>query len=90
MHMVRLGLQGVELMETGRITLPIPEPHVSWLRDLRQGRHTRDEALDAAAELEARLEVLETSSPLRPEPDRARADAWLVEQYERAWSPLPA
>ncbi|WP_234401781.1 nucleotidyltransferase domain-containing protein, partial [Thermobifida halotolerans] len=25
-HMIRLGLQGVELLETGRITLPMPEP----------------------------------------------------------------
>ncbi|GLZ50358.1 hypothetical protein Acsp06_65430 [Actinomycetospora sp. NBRC 106375] len=86
MHMVRLGVQGVELMETGRITLPIPEPHLSWLRELRQGHRTKEEALDAAADLEARLDVLETSSPLPPEPDRVRADAWLVEQYLSRWT----
>lgn len=85
MHMVRLGLQGVELMETGRITLPVPEPHLSWLRELRQGRRTQEEALDAA-DLEARLEVLETTSPLPPDPDRARVDAWLTEQYLRRWA----
>lgn len=86
MHMVRLGVQGVELMETGRITLPVPEPHLSWLRELRQGRRTREEALDAAADLEARLEVLDTTSPLPPEPDRARADVWLAEQYRQRWA----
>lgn len=49
MHMVRLGVQGVELMETGRISLPIREPWLAWLQDLRQGRHSKDEALAAAA-----------------------------------------
>ncbi len=90
MHMVRLGVQGVELLETGRITLPIAEPWLSWLRDLRQGRHTRDEALAAAAELEARLDVLETTSPLPPHPDRAAADRWLVGAYGRAWASIDA
>ncbi len=63
MHMVRLGVQGVELMETGRISLPVPEPWLGWLRDLRQGRHSRDEALEAATELEARIETLVETSP---------------------------
>ncbi|WP_158882101.1 nucleotidyltransferase domain-containing protein [Amycolatopsis anabasis] len=86
MHMVRLGVQGVELLETGRITLPIPEPWLTWLRDLRQGRHTKDEALAAATELEQRLEKLSTSSPLPERPDAARANAWLVRAYQSAWS----
>jgi hypothetical protein len=31
MHALRLGLQGVELLTTGRITLPVPEPDRSYL-----------------------------------------------------------
>lgn len=84
-HMVRLGVQGVELLETGRITLPIPEPWRGWIRDLRQGRHTQAEAIDAAADLEARLLELVGSSDLPPVPDQAKADAWLVEAYQRTW-----
>jgi hypothetical protein len=38
-HMIRLGLQGVELLTTGHITLPIPEPHLTYLRDLRAGTY---------------------------------------------------
>jgi hypothetical protein len=30
MHALRPGLQGVELLTTGRITLPVPEPHRSY------------------------------------------------------------
>jgi hypothetical protein len=90
MHMVRLGVQGVELLETGRITLPVPEPWLTWLRDLRQGRHTRDEALDATTELERRLLRLLASSPLPPEPDLDAVDDWLVDAHERAWAAMRA
>ncbi|WP_373869479.1 DNA polymerase beta superfamily protein [Sphaerisporangium rufum] len=85
-HMVRLGVQGVELLETGRITLPIPEPWRSWIVDLRQGRHTKDEALAAAADLEARIEQLIPACDLPDEPDMRRVDQWLVTAYQAAWT----
>jgi uncharacterized protein len=84
-HMVRLGVQGVELLETGWMTLPMPEPWRTWIRDLRQGKHTEQEAIDAAAELEARLEVLTRTADLPEQPDTARANRWLIETYQDAW-----
>jgi hypothetical protein len=47
-HMVRLGVQGVELLSTGRITLPMPQPWLTELRALRRGERTREWALAAA------------------------------------------
>jgi hypothetical protein len=85
-HMVRLGLQGVELLSEGRVTLPMPEPWRGWLTDLRLGRHTKQEALDAAEDLEVRLAGLMETSHLPPEPDRERADRWLIEVYQDVWS----
>lgn len=85
-HMVRLGLQGVELLETGRITLPIPEPSRSWIVDLRQGKHTQAEAIDAAEYLEARLLQLIDQPGLPAQPDYARANRWLINAYEAAWA----
>ncbi|MBB4929743.1 hypothetical protein F4561_000563 [Lipingzhangella halophila] len=84
-HMVRLGVQGLELLETGRITLPVPEPWAPWLRALRQGGHTRQEALDAAASLQEQLETMLDRSPLPEQPDTAWADAWLVSAHQRMW-----
>ena len=89
MHMVRLGVQGVELMETGRITLPIAEPWRSWLRDLRHGRHSKSDALQAASELEARLADLADRADLPAEPDHEGADAWLVDAYRDTWLSYP-
>ena len=84
-HMVRLGLQGVELLESGRITLPMPEPWRSWIVDLRQGKHTKQEALDLAADLEAQLERLTATSDLPDRPDMKRVNQWMVEAYARRW-----
>jgi predicted nucleotidyltransferase len=36
-HMLRLGYQGIEYLKTGRISLPIPEPELTYLRDLKSG-----------------------------------------------------
>jgi uncharacterized protein len=69
MHMVGLGVHGVELLQTGRISLPIAEPRLTWLRDLRQGRHTKNEALEAALDLERQILVLIRTSPLPEGPD---------------------
>lgn len=88
-HMVRLGLQGVELLETGRVTLPIPEPSRSWLIELRLGKHTKEEALDAAAVCESRLEALIETSDLPPYPDRTAVDNWLVQTHLYWWEAEP-
>jgi uncharacterized protein len=85
MHMVRLGVQGVELLDTGRISLPVAEPWLTWLRKLRTGGKTKDEALEAASELEARIENLLSTSPLPAHPDRDAAGRWMIEAYLTTW-----
>lgn len=89
-HMVRLGVQGVELLESGRLTLPMADPWATWLRELRRGEHSRQEALDAAAELEDRLTELLDTTALPESPQHTWADTWLVEAYQRHWRHLPA
>ncbi|MEV7008542.1 nucleotidyltransferase domain-containing protein [Streptosporangium sp. NPDC051022] len=85
-HMIRLGVQGVELLEHGTITLPMPEPWRSLIIDIRKGGHTKEEALGIAADLEARLEKLIADSPLPESPDGDRADQWLIKAYTRTWA----
>ena len=84
-HMVRLGLQGVELMETGRITLPVPEPWRTWICELRAGEHGMDEALALAEDLERQILTLMTTSSLPEEPDYDAANRWLVGAYQFRW-----
>lgn len=84
-HMVRLGVQGVEYMRTGRITFPIAEPELTWLRDLKQGRHTKEEALARAEKLEAQIEREQATSRLPEVADRPAIDAWLASVHRRYW-----
>ncbi len=84
-HMVRLGFQGTELLETGRITLPMPEPWRSWICDLRVGKHTKEEALSIAEEYEEKLLKLVHSSPLPENADYQSADRWLFRVYQDFW-----
>src|SRR5690606_31500496 len=84
-HMVRLGLQGVECLTTGSITLPIPEPDRTWLRELRHGKHTKQEALDRADDLLNQLNILAQTADLPAQPDRAGIDRWLTDTYQAWW-----
>jgi len=85
MHSVRLGYQGLELLETGRLTLPMPEPERSRVMAVRLGERSFGEVLAEIDEVQARLAAALERTPLPDEPDRAAVDAFLVEAYRRAW-----
>ncbi|ORA60575.1 DNA polymerase beta superfamily protein [Mycobacteroides franklinii] len=84
-HALRLGIQGIELMERGRITLPMPQPYRSQLVDVRQGKYTLPDVLGWLDEVTARLESLTATADLPEQPDRMIIDNWLVEIYQRHW-----
>ncbi len=90
MHALRLGLQGVELLTTGRITLPVPEPHRAYLRAIRQGQIPLSEVIEAVTTAEADLARLRDASGVPAEPDRRWVDDWLHRSHLDYWSALGA
>jgi hypothetical protein len=58
MHALRLGFEGIELMTSRRLTLPVPEPNLSTLRAIRTGQLNLSEALRLIDDAESRLAVL--------------------------------
>lgn len=86
MHMCRLGIQGVELMKTGRLQLPITEPDRSWLFDVRIGKIDQQEVLTRTGETERELKDLLDTSPLQEHPNEAAVNDWLIRMYIRNWS----
>lgn len=86
MHALRLGLQGIELLATGRITLPVPEPHRACLRSIRRGERPLAEVLDAVSDAEARLSQLRDSPAIADQPDRRWVDDWLHRSYLNFWA----
>ena len=85
MHAARLGHQGLELLETGRLTLPMPEPERSRVMAIRTGERTFEETIAEIDEVEQRLAEALERTPLPPEPDRAAVDRFLIQAYRRAW-----
>jgi hypothetical protein len=86
MHALRLGLQGIELLTTGRITLPVPPPHRKTLRAVRRGELRLADVLALVTGAEARLTELRDSSTLPEQPDRSWVDGWLHRSYLNFWA----
>src|SRR5499427_2568984 len=81
MHMLRLGFQGIELLTTGRLSLPMREPERSYLLDVRRGKVGEEACLAKAGELERELADLATAGVLAEEPDERRVEAWALAAY---------
>ena len=86
MHALRLGLQGVELLTTGRITLPVPEPDRGYLRSIRRGERPLAEVVGAVTSAEARLSELRDSPAVPEQPDCRWVDDWLHRSYLDYWA----
>lgn len=89
-HLVRLGYQGCEYLETGSITLPMPweSPQAgsaAVVRDIRAGNWTAQEALREADALEARMKRAYEETSLPEHPDHAGVNEWLIEHYRQAY-----
>jgi hypothetical protein len=83
-HALRLAIQGRQLMETGRIELPMRDEDRELLLAVRHGQRSRDWVL---AETQRRADLLKaaTENAALPEkPDWTRISAWLVD-IQRDW-----
>ncbi len=86
MHALRLGVQGIEYLQTGRITLPIPEPHLRALREVRKGEWELPAVIEWAQRLETELGALAETSPLPQNPDLDWVNDWLHRSYTSYWA----
>lgn len=86
MHMLRLGYQGLELMTKGTITLPVPEPHLSMLVEVRKGRRTLEDCLAVQAYLEGELEQATNKADLPKQPDPVRLGRLCADLYQSYWA----
>lgn len=84
MHALRLGFEGCELLSTGRLTLPVAEPNLTILRDVRMGRIPFADTLRLIEETESKLRAL--VDLCQQEADIDRINAFLVDCHQRHWS----
>lgn len=84
-HVLRLGHEGLELAETGALTLPIAEPMRSYLVGVRTGAVTLEEVEKRADEMLADLEWMHGKSDLPEKPDMVKVDALLTDMHIQWW-----
>lgn len=84
-HAVRLGYQGCELMETGKLTLPMPLGPRQHVREVKLGRYSQADVLDMIGTITTRLEKAVQDTELPDEPDWDWANQFLIEAYTATW-----
>ena len=86
MNVLRFAEQGRELLESGELVLPVPEPARGRIIEVRDDHLHRDSVLARVEEAERMLERARYGTLLPDEPDTARIETWMVEAYGRYWS----
>ena len=85
MHLIRVLNEGIELMKTGKITLPRPEKE--HLIDIRKGKAgSLKDIEDIAQELFIRLEATRLASVLPPVIDLGRVSDIVTNAQETVWN----
>lgn len=87
-HIIRLGLQGIELMSTGHLSLPMRDEDCRKVSDIRTGKVELNAVLTMGGKLERELKDLIDTSPLPPDPDHDAIDKFLADAYCRHWGVL--
>lgn len=85
-HYIRLGFQGIELLETGKLTLPMLAEQRNVVMEIRAGKWAQADVISYGQDVESRLFGLKASTELRNHADHAAVDAFLIEMYQTQWS----
>lgn len=85
MHCARLGIQCIQLMEQGKVPLPVPGADGEWLRSLRAGGVPFEEWWDMVLFLDERLGRLRDDAAIPPGPDTARIDGFSISAHLVTW-----
>lgn len=86
MHSLRIAYQGIELITTGRISLPVPDDARRHLMAVRRGELPLPQVVADLQAKSSELGQAVMTSDLQEEADRNAIDEFLVRAYERAWS----
>lgn len=85
MQILRLGMQGFELLATGQMTFPMVDSDRAFLRDVRDGKLDINDVLNRAGNLKAMIEGALEDTPLPAEPNVALVEDWMVNTYYQRW-----
>lgn len=85
-HMLKLGIQGTQVLAEGRMTIPFADDDRQLLLDVRHGKYTLEETLELADTIEAQLKAAAAASPLTERPDMVAVNRLLIRLHEMHWA----
>jgi predicted nucleotidyltransferase len=85
-HVIRLGIQGKELMQTGKLTLPLPLISRSLVIGIRKGQWKLDEVVSYALDLENEIVAARDESNLPKAPNVEAVESWMLDTYMEKWT----
>ena len=89
-HIVRLGLQGEEILLTGEMTLPMRQEHREIIVDIRTGKYSLPQISELISEAENRLVSAKEKTALAEKPDIEYIEKWMIKKYLSSWAVQPA
>lgn len=85
-HMARLGFQGVEFLETGRLKLPLTGEAYEFCLAIRKGQLELNAVLTRCGEMERRLkDLIDGESQLPEVPNATAINQYLIEAHQTHW-----
>jgi len=84
-HIIRLGLQGEEILLTGMLTLPMPEDQRELVIKVRTGGFTLAEISEQIIAVENRIVKAYGQTKLPEKPDIKKVQRWMVDRYLGHW-----
>lgn len=85
-HVLRLGYQGVELLETGKLELPMRGPAQEFIMNVKKGLVPFDDVTNIVGVLETSIKDLIKDGPLQSRPNYEVVESWMQTVYMTAWS----
>lgn len=89
MHAIRLGFQGIEFANTGKLTLPMAQESRSVCRSIREGKYALDFIRSFYENLQDELEVALEKSPLPQDADWYGINNFMMGAYTKYWDNNP-
>lgn len=86
-HAVRLGIEGIELMTTGTLSLPMKPEQSRLVVEIRTGKFSFKDCIEVIDYYRRQLKsILDTGSEVvREKPDFDLINGWMVGAYVSAW-----
>jgi uncharacterized protein len=79
-HLIRLLLEGKELLETGKLVFPLS--YANLILDIKNGKYKFGEVLEMSDVVESEVEGLYNKTSLRSTPDSKKIEKFLIETYK--------